>query len=349
MSRNPNNYFIEQLRTAIQEGKYGNSALLPSERKLAADFNVGRSVVRNALKMLAADGVIALIPHRGACVTSNSNTRKFCRFIFCCRKISKVPSEMLSLLANVCMAAANERAEVLVSFSEGYDVLLDIAELAYRVQQGELQGVMILESCPPESLAELRKYSIPYVIINQEADYDVSCCRIDHRGIGRMAGARLLKTRYPYYGAITGNLSTLLFKEMLAGFRGALAEEEIALDKSLIFELLPTFSEESYHQLVEFLRQAPRPLALFAMRDVRAEFVYRACQELDLRIPEDVALIGYDNISWPDAAASGLTTIAQPIDKQASYAVKMLKKWYESGIEPLPTVLQGEIIERRSL
>lgn len=349
MSRNPNNYFIDMLRSAILEGRYGNAALLPSERNLAADFNVGRSVVRNALKILAAEGVIALIPHRGACVANNSSIRKFRRFIFCCRKISKVPSEMLSILANVCMAAAGERAEVLVSFSEEYDVLLDIADLSYRVQQGELQGVMILENCPPESLRDLRKYSIPHVIINQEADYGSCCCRIDHRSIGRMAGTRLLKTQYPHYGAITGNLSTLLFKEMLAGFRGALAEEEITLDKSLIFELLPTFSEESYQQLVDFLRRAPRPLALFAMRDVRAEFVYRACQELNLRIPEDVALIGYDNISWQDAAAAGLTTIEQPIGKQAVHAVKMLKKWYESSVEPDSVVISGEIIERHSL
>lgn len=310
MSRPQNIHFIDMLRQAITEGRYGDTALLPSERKIAADFKVGRSVVRNAMKELAAEGVIARIPHRGASVVKNSGRRKFRRFMFCCGMLRKFPEEMLAVLTGVCEAAANEHAEVLVSFSDTEETRLDISELVSRIQQGELQGVMILENCHEDTLRGLQQYSIPHVIINQEAFYGGCSCRVDHRAVGRLAGARLVKTGFPYYGTISGNLTTLLFKEMLAGFRGALAEEEIVLDKSLIFELLSTFSDENYRKLVEFLRNAPRPLALFAMRDVRASFVYRACAELNLRIPEDVSVIGYDNISWQDAASAGLTTVS---------------------------------------
>ena len=349
MSRPPNTFFIDILRQAITDGEYANSALLPSERKIASDFSVGRSVVRNAMKELAGEGVISLIPHRGATVVKNSGVRKFRRFMFCCGRLRKFPEEMLALLSAVCMAAATEHAEVLVSFSEESEIKLDINELSSRIQQGELQGVMILENCEPETLSALQKYSIPHVIINQEAFYGTCSCRIDHRAIGRMAGARLLRSKAKHYGTVTGNLTTLFFKEMLAGYRGALAEEEIVLDKGLIFELMPTFSDESYRSLVEFLRKAPLPLALFAMRDVRAGFVYRACAELGLRIPEDVSVIGYDNISWVEGATAGLTTISQPVKEQAHHAVKMLKSWYESTQQPEVSVVTGNLIERTSI
>jgi len=349
MSRPANTFFIDVLRQAITDGEYANGALLPSERKIAADFNVGRSVVRNAMKELAAEGLIALIPHRGATVNRNTNERKFRRFMFCCGMLRKFPEEMLALLSAVCMAAANEHAEVLVSFSEESEIVLDINELANRIHQGELQGVMILENCSGDTLEALKKYSIPYVIINQEAFYGGCSCRIDHRAIGRMAGSRLLQSKMPHYGSVTGNLNTLFFKEMLAGFRGALAEEEIMLDRDLIFELMPTFSDESYRSLVEFLRKAPKPLALFAMRDVRAGFVCRACAELGLQIPGDVSIIGYDNISWSEGASMGLTTISQPVKEQALHSVKMLKKWYETGKEPAPAVVTGNLIERTSI
>ena len=349
MSRHPNEFFIDQLRNAIANGIYGNAALLPSERKLAADFNVGRSVVRNALRELASEGIVALIPHRGASVINGSSNRAFRRFMFCCRKLSKVPSEMLALLSAVCVAAAAERAEVLVSFSDDYDVQLDVDEVAYRLQQGELQGVMIMEYCPPETVQALYKHSIPFVIINQEADYGGCSCRIDHRAVGRLAGAQLVRSGCAHYGCVSGDLTTLMFKEMLAGFRGALAEEDVIMDRRLVFQLLPTFSEESYRALVEFLRHAPLPLALFAMRDVRAEFVYRACAELNLRIPEDVSVIGYDNLSWSEAAECGLTTIRQPIAQMAAAAVKILKSWSQNNSEPESVIVPCELIKRSSI
>ena len=349
MPRNPNIAFINTLRSALADGVYTSGTLLPSERKLAADFNVGRGVVRNALRQLAAEGVVSLIPHRGVSVNSAVSERRFKRFMLCCDHISSNPGEMLSLLSEICLAAAKMRAEVLVSFSESGALELNMDDLAWRIQQDELQGVMIVENCDPEIAQMLQDRAIPHVMVNQEIIYTPGCCRVDHRAVGRMAGARLLQTRYQNYAVVSGSLDSLVFKEMLAGFRGALAEEEVILTKDAVFELPPTFSEENYRQLVEFLRQMPRPLALFAMRDSRAEFVYRACQELDLQIPADVAVIGYDNISWQEGAAVGLTTIRQPMDELAENAVKMLKAWCESSKQLATATVCGEIIERRSL
>ena len=70
---------------------------------------------------------------------------------------------------------------------------------------------------------------------------------------------------------------------------------------------------------------------------------------MNLRIPEDVSVIGYDNISWQDAASAGLTTVSQPVREQAENSVRMLKSWYENGIEPEPQVIAGKLVERSSL
>jgi LacI family transcriptional regulator len=74
------------------------------------------------------------------------------------------------------------------------------------------------------------------------------------------------------------------------------------------------------------------------------------CAELKLRIPDDVSVISYDNISWPAAARQGLTTVTEDVSRIGRESVLMLQRIYESGVsEKEICTIPGELVIRSSL
>ena len=217
-------------------------------------------------------------------------------------------------------------------------------------QAGEIQGVIMAEQLQGEAPHRLTAAGVPLVVANCEADCTAVVSRMDFRAVGRLAGRRIVVTGCREVGVLAGNLGSFIFREMLAGFRGALAEEEIALPKKWICEVPANLGDAAAAaELKRILAAGKHPRVWFAMRDIRASHLYTAAAELGLRIPEDIGIIGYDNVSWPEAKVRGLTTISQPVAAIGAGAVRLLAEWFAAGKAPADLVFDGELIERRSL
>lgn len=201
-------------------------------------------------------------------------------------------------------------------------------ELEERYRKGDIQGMISIED--PDCLAGLKERGVPAVVVNLERPQDQVHCRVDFRSVGRLAGMRLLAAGHRRIGVLSGDLSSFIYREMLAGFRGALAEEEIYPEAGMVIEAPLNRTERAYGSLVDLLRSSERPTAFFATRDHRAEMIWRACRELNLRIPEDLSVIGYDDISWPSAESQGLTTIRQPLDEMGHIALELLDEYFRT-------------------
>lgn len=91
-----------------------------------------------------------------------------------------------------------------------------------------------------------------------------------------------------------------------------------------------------------------RPTALFCGRDIRAHGAYLATRELGLRVPEDISLIGYDNITWPGDGREFLTTFPEPTAELGRAAVNMLIEWIQTGDEPADKVICPKLVVRQS-
>ena len=107
----------------------------------------------------------------------------------------------------------------------------------------------------------------------------------------------------------------------LNGYKDALTEAGIDIDESLI---MPSdFSEETGRErALDLFKMENPPTAIFASNDQTAIGVYQAAEELGISIPEDVSVVGFDNIS--EAAYLGLTTVDQFLDEMGYVAVQML-------------------------
>ena len=337
---------MENLRADIKSGRFSRMDFLPSERSLAEIYETGRGVIRTVLRELRDENMLFLMPGRGARLAEIKPSRGLKRFLFrFSGNIASKGTEGMGILTGVCACAAENNAEVVMSFSSPAGFM---EELTARYAKGDIQGVIFLEYWNRDTMFNaLETAGIPYLVANLEQDDDdVLCCRMDFRDIGRRAGRYLIEKGHRRIGVMAGSSDNFLYKEMLAGFRGALAEDEIYLQKEFI---IFSDADEGYSSLKPALMAYERPTAFFAMRDRRAMKFYDACRDLGVRIPEDISVISYDNTTWPDGEHVGLTTLEQPVEQIGHKSVEMLKKWIVTGEKPESLKLYANLIERSSV
>ncbi|MBQ9368237.1 MAG: GntR family transcriptional regulator [Victivallales bacterium] len=349
MPRTANTSVLEELRRRINRRTYGRGEFLPSERQLAEELGVGRCVIRGALSKLRQEGLAYRVPGKGLCVARHEPSG-FAQVLVMSPAISAHPYEQLGLIAHACQYFDKRSVTPLIIFGDHGDPL-NLPRVTSMLRDYHVDGLLLLEIVTSQTAYDsLRKaVSLPMVHVNQERFFGGCCCRMDFRGVGRLAGQRLLASGHRSVGTITGPLELPIYHELLAGFRGALAEEEVYLRNEDILPLHPTLTPESYRSILDYLRRPDRPAALFTMRDRRADFLYRAAGELGLRIPEQLSVISFDNTTWPDAASMGLTTIQQPLDRLSCNGAEMLMQYCLEGTPPESRLIPGTIVERASI
>lgn len=338
----------ERLRAAIASGEHRAGTFLPTEHRLCEKHGVSRGTVRSALKTLAADGLVRICPGKGAYVLGDSKRKgRFERFITGSRNtnLTAEARESVKFLIGICQAAADVHAEAIVSFDE----ILQPENLIQRYAAGNIDGVLHIECSDYEAIiAPLEKANVPYVVANLESDAPAVATKIDFREVGRMAARHLLALGHRRIGMINGDATSFIYHEMAAGFRGALAEEEVFLSPARTVELKTGRIENGDDSLANLLRRPDRPTGLFCARDARARECFRVCDELGLEIPLDVSVISFDDITWPDAKQTGLTTIREPAEDLGEAAVRLLRQWFTTGERPESEIIVGDLIERGS-
>jgi len=147
-------------------------------------------------------------------------------------------------------------------------------------------------------------------------------------------------------GFIGGRPEIMSSGRRLQGYRDGLTQAGIEIDESLI--LPGDFSTKTgYERALQLLSLSSPPTAVFASNDQSAIGVLQAADEIGLHVPEDISLIGFDNIS--EAGYLGLTTVDQHLAEMGYLATQMLIKLVngeqlESKVQKMPT----KLVERKS-
>jgi LacI family transcriptional regulator, galactose operon repressor len=142
----------------------------------------------------------------------------------------------------------------------------------------------------------------------------------------------LIKLGHRRIGFISGRSDLMSADRRLCGYRESLAQAGIPIDPDLIVQ--GDFTASAGLRCTRQLLNLPEPpTAIFAANDQSALGAYQAAREAGLSIPEDLSIIGFDNI--PDAAQAkpGLTTVDQSIQEMGKFAIQMLVRLIEG--EPL--------------
>jgi len=195
--------------------------------------------------------------------------------------------------------------------------------------------------------------SVPIIFLTMQEQPGVSIVRIDNYQGGRMATQHLLAQGYRHIGHLTGPLDWWESRQRLAGWRDALHEAGMPVSDSHM--ATGNWSAASGAQeILKLLESYSEMDAVFVGNDQMAQGVmYAACQQ-GIRIPDDLAIVGFDGIPetayyWPP-----LTTVAQDMRTLGSTAVSELARMVDAvredhaTIEPQQLTLQPELIVRAS-
>jgi LacI family transcriptional regulator len=246
-----------------------------------------------------------------------------------------------------------------IAFNAGYGVLLCNTqndrnrELSYlQLLSGrQLDGTVFLTSHADDpELAKILKGSRNVVLIDEDVP-GVSAPRIfsENRKGGYLATRHLLDYGHTQIAFIGGPKNLLSTQERFTGFTSALEERRLKpMPKLMRFG--PYTSDFGRKAAKAFLSSSTRPTAIFASSDYVALGVLSAAHELDLKIPEALSLIGFDDMPLAELLQPPLTTVRQSARELGTQGTKiLLKVMAGERIESMETRLPVRLIRRGSV
>lgn len=322
------NQLTSYFRERILDGRLAVGVRLPTDGELATEYELSRDVVRQALALLVDEGLIERIQGRGTFVrasqTNNAQsvqTQKQIGLILNCLDDPYIHSEAkhirMDYLIGVEQVAKVRGYSVSFSVSEGNQEqqIRDIA----RMHANHVAGMIIYpvgDAASSASIQELQAMSFPLVFIDRyfpdlQADY----VGVDNKGAGCRSTEHLLILGHRRIGFVymhKETLSTSSVRERWHGYCEALQKYGIAFDESLVVpDLRPGYSSIQ-QSLLDFLRSPNRPTAIFAVNDYVALYLLEAANVLHLHVPEDLAIVGFDDEHFAAHLRPSLTTVSQP-------------------------------------
>lgn len=194
----------------------------------------------------------------------------------------------------------------------------------------------------------LLELNFPIVMIDRPLGLEdqLSYVTVDNVHGAETAVRHLISLGRRRIGHITGHLRIADGQERLKGYKNALQKAGIPIDPDLIVE--GQFShEQGYIGMKQLLRH--KPDAVFAPGDTAAIGAIQAIREAGLRVPEDVAVIGFDDLDVATRVSPQLTTIRQPVQQKGAYATRLLIDLIEEKNDaPQHIVLPTELVIRQS-
>jgi len=240
----------------------------------------------------------------------------------------------------------------------GYNVLLCNTDGSPARQRSHLQslqarrvdGVIMANSFLKDPTVRWpRHQGVPYVLVNRFSDesHDAFVGSDDLVG-GRLATEHLVELGHRRIGHLAGKPTVSTGVMRRRGYLVALADRGIAADPRLVVE--SGYTEEGGARAAERLLALPdRPTGIFAVTDMTAVGAFGAARRMGLRIPEDVAIVGYNDIPLAGRLVPGLTTVHVPIHEFGSAAARLLLEQIESGqATPRRVVYTPQLVVRGS-
>jgi DNA-binding LacI/PurR family transcriptional regulator len=217
------------------------------------------------------------------------------------------------------------------------------------ITAGHVDGVLLVSSHSGNPVAqELREAGIPLVQCGKPMapGSKVSYVAADDRDGARDMVRHLLSLGRRRIGVVTGPLDTPGGVDRLAGYKEVLGEAGVEIDERLIVS--GDYSRASGETGAErLLAQAPDMDAVFVASDLMAQGALAALRRAGRRVPEDVAVGGFDDSAAATEAVPALTTIRQPYDRISAEMVRVLLAQI-GGEDPAAVILPTELVRRES-
>ena len=344
------------LRRRITSGEIAVGARVPTHRELAKDYGVSLITINKALAGLVSDGVLHSRVGRGTFVavrppiTHEGPRGRVLGFV-----LRDLSSPFFSLVANAAQRRADQLGYGLLFSSSSFQLDREDEQIQ-RFRQLGVQGLLIVSMSrtyqASPAIQELHEQGFPYVMVSYVHGDEIPLVAGDVDRAGTIAAEHLLslgRRRLAYMG---DRIGSHMFERRSQSFMRALAAGGAPIDPAFVFEY-PYEGEwndyESGYAIGERIAaMTSRPDAMYTHNDLGALGFQDALLDHGIRVPEDVAVVGLDDIELASRARVPLTTVHVPTDRIGELAVDHVV----ARIKGLPTttrqLLEPTLVVRRS-
>ncbi|WP_031314288.1 LacI family DNA-binding transcriptional regulator [Caldanaerobacter subterraneus] len=244
-----------------------------------------------------------------------------------------------------------------VAHREKYDLLLSTSgnkeeekEAVIRMVKGKrVDGIILLSSRTTDELIPwLRDEKFPFVVIGKPLDArGVYWVDNDNIGASKLATTYLIKHGHREIAFISGSLEYVVSLDRLDGYKLALEENGLTFKRELVEQ--EEFSEDGgYRAMMKILERA-KPTGVVVTDDVMAFGVIRAAIDKGFRVPEDISIVGFNNIPLSAFANPPLTTIdISTFELGIKSAELLIARLKQKEIESDHIIVPVKLIERKS-
>jgi len=343
------------LRTQIEKGEMVAGDQLPSQGELAKRYDVSLITIKKALSELIGNGLIYSRMGKGAFVAPRQtqlklNTSKALGLV-----LRDLRSPFFSMIIHSVQAEAERRGYTLLISNSADHEEREVSQIA-RFRSMEISGMIIAsmsythEATPP--VLKLMESKFPMVMVSYIEDDRISYVGIDNLQGAYLATKHLVDLGYSRIGYISGGRGNVLSTLRMEGYQRALKDAGLPVDRKYLFEL-PVKQEWRYYDAAralghQILGLKSRPEAIFAYDDMIALGLQQAVLEIKLQVPDDLAIVGFDDIEQVKLAPVPLTTIRQPVEEIGERAVGALTAQIDGRKEATRILLNPRLVIRES-
>lgn len=252
------------------------------------------------------------------------------------------------LIRGIDLAARRAGMHLLVSSSHADT---DALVAALRSMRGRIDALVVMAP-DVDAARAIHDVALGFPVVVLDPGLGVTAC--DTLSIANQDGAylavrHLLSLGHRRIATVTGPATNVDARQRVSGYRMALEEAHLPLDPRL--EIEGDFTEQSGHRAVaELLALKPRPTAVFFGNDYMAIGALSALAEAGVRVPEDLAVVGFDDIAMARYVTPALTTVHVDLIELGARAVeRVLAPREAAGADgPLHETVEGRLVVRRS-
>ncbi len=252
-----------------------------------------------------------------------------------------------------------------IAYSKGYNVIISQSHESYErelinmdfLSSRSVDGFLISVSTETKDfrhIADLSERGLPIVFVDRVvSSIETHKVIADNFKGAYEATMHLIKNGYTCVAHLANSEYLSITKERVAGYRQALADAKIECNESYIKHCLHggMLYDEVDNALTDLMRLKKKPDAIFASADRLTTNSMRWCRAHGIRIPDDLAMLGFSNIDLTDLLSPSLSVVRQPAFQMGETAADLLIKTIESkrAVTDFETkVLPAELIIRES-
>ncbi len=327
----------EEIKAKIHNGRLGKvGEVFLSVRKLAKFTGVSLVTAHRVMTMLKEDGTILLKNGRHVIARTekskkkqiypNNTNDKLIGFV-----VTNIENPFFAALAREMEQAAGEASLQLMIASSNYDINRE----KQAIEMFLASGVCGIVSCPglDEDASELYSgLTTPFVFVGRKVKgVSADSVLVESFNAAQLVASHFISGGYKNFGYF--GLEKIATDQRLNGFRYGIKEMGYALNTENILKSNDMTYSEVTSEILKFIDEISKPAAIFCFHDLLALLLIKACAELELSIPDDVAIAGFDNLPFASRTIPSLTTVGYPLRTMVRLAVNRLLDKTSSGSE----------------